>query len=61
MKVLRDTGNEFRRIDFKEYKCNRKKSGFRVRRYEERYFDTVVKFTVSEDAARKFSPFWWAV
>lgn len=55
--ILKRTGNEWRKMEYEEYKTERLKDGGFSER-EKAYFDQVVGYTVSADTARLFSPQW---
>lgn len=60
MIILARNGNEWRSLSWSEYEVERRKDGH-FTMSEQSYFDDVVDFTVSEQVARLFSPFWKAV
>lgn len=55
--ILKRTGDEFRAIPWEEYVQERTKDG-NFSLAEKRYFDKVVEFTVSAEAASKFCLLW---
>lgn len=60
MIILARNGNEWRSLSWNEYEVERRKDGH-FTMSEQPHFDDVVDFTVSEQMARLFSPFWKAV
>ena len=57
MVILSRTGNEWRKLSFEEYKKERLKDGNYTYK-EEHYFNAVVDYTTSAEAARGFCPGW---
>ena len=57
MVILERTGNEWRRLSWKEYKTERMKDGG-FYALEKTYFDSVIEYTTSPDKAAEFSPKW---
>jgi len=55
--ILKRTGDEFRALSWEEYVQERTKDGS-FSQAEKRYFDNVVEFTVSAEAASKFCLLW---
>ena len=60
MKILAQTGNEFRELSYEEYEARRQRDGNYSAR-ERAYFEKVVPYCVSEQAVRTFSPTWRAI
>lgn len=57
MKILARTGDAWRELTWEEYQVERKKDkGFSS--MEKRYFETVLKYTVSYEQALRFSEEW---
>lgn len=57
MVILSRAGDEFRRLSWDEYKAERLKDG-RFTNGERKYFDQVVHYCGSAEAAARFSPTW---
>jgi len=57
MVILKRTGDEFRELTWAEYKKERLKDGGFTGR-EKGLFNNVIKYCISEEAARSFSPKW---
>jgi len=60
MVILSRTGNKFRHLSWNEYKKEREKDG-NFSQSEQRYFEKVAKYTVSEQTAALFSEAWAGV
>lgn len=60
MKILAQTGNEFRELSYEEYEARRQRDGNYSAR-ERDYFEKVASYCVSEQAARIFSLTWKAI
>lgn len=60
MNILARTGDEWRELPWDEYRIARFDDSASTRDMilEEPYFNEVVRFTMSEAAAREFSPTW---
>lgn len=60
MRILKRTGDEWRVLTWDEYTAERAKDGATDRDFqrEKSRFDDVVEYTISADAARKFSLTW---
>lgn len=57
MKILNRTGDEFRSIDWEEYKTERLKDG-NFSDKEKIYFEKVISYCVSAEKAKTFSTHW---
>ncbi|MEN5308775.1 hypothetical protein ABE425_14760 [Chryseobacterium cucumeris] len=57
MKILSRTGDEFRPIDWEEYKSERLKDGHFSEK-EKKYFQDVIPYCESESKAKTFSHHW---
>lgn len=57
MVILYRTGDEFRHLEWDEYKAERLKDG-NFSDIEKKYFDAVIDFCKNEDTAILFSPTW---
>jgi hypothetical protein len=56
MVILSRTGNTWRELSYKEYQQRLADGGYTE--HEMCHFEQVIRFTVSEEAARRFSPAW---
>lgn len=59
MVILKRTGNEFRPLEWEEYKAERLKDGH-FSEIEKKYFDDVIPYCKSADTAVLFSKSWGA-
>lgn len=55
--ILKRTGDNWRKMNWDEYKAERLKDGH-FTESEKKYFDDVVKYTTSAESARLFSNTW---
>lgn len=55
--ILKRTGDQWRELSWDEYKVEREKDG-NFSTEEKKYFDCVLEYTLSPEAAASFSPTW---